>query len=204
MKKIIIGISLLILFLLPVSANEKKEVSFQKCTDGDTAHFLMDGNDVTVRFLAIDTPEYTKEKEPYGKEASEFTCNAIQKAERITLEFDDGATKSDKYGRLLAWIFVDGELLQKQLVEEGLAEVAYLYGDYAYTSELEEAQQIAKQRGLAIWSSKEPEESIPVYMYIVSGIGIVVILVLSFSNVKGKNKKIRAVKKLMKEVKKRG
>lgn len=204
MKKIIIGISLLILFLLPVSANEKKEVSFQKCTDGDTAHFLMDGNDVTVRFLAIDTPEYTKEKEPYGKEASEFTCNAIQKAERITLEFDDGATKSDKYGRLLAWIFVDGELLQKQLVEEGLAEVAYLYGDYAYTSELEEAQQIAKQRGLAIWSSKEPEESIPVYMYIVSGIGIAAILVLSFSNVKGKNKKIRAVKKLMKEVKKRG
>lgn len=204
MKKIILGISLLILFLLPVSANEKKEVSFQKCTDGDTAHFLMDGNDVTVRFLAIDTPEYTKEKEPFGKEASEFTCSALQKAERITLEFDDGATKSDKYGRLLAWVFVDGELLQKQLIEAGLAEVAYLYGDYAYTSELEETQQIAMQRGLAIWSSKEPEESIPVYMYIVSGIGIAAILVLSFSNVKGKNKKIRAVKKLMKEVKKRG
>lgn len=204
MKKTLICMSLCLLFLLPVAANEKKEVTFKKCTDGDTAHFLVDGEDVTVRFLAIDTPEYTKEKEAYGKEASEFTCNAIQHATTITLEYDDGASKSDKYGRQLAWVFVDGKLLQKQLVEEGLAEVAYLYGDYAYTEELEEVQKAAQKKGLAIWSSKEPEDSIPVYMYIVSGIGILVILFLSVSNVKGKKTKIRKVKKIIKEVNKRG
>lgn len=204
MKKIVMVLCFIVLSILPVAANEKKEVHLSKCTDGDTAHFLIDGTDVTVRFLAIDTPEYTKEKEPYGKEASEYTCNALQAAKRITLEYDDSSTKSDKYGRQLAWIFVDDVLLQKQLVEQGLAEVAYLYGEYVYTDELEEVQRIAKEKGIGIWSSIEPEESIPLYMYIVSGIGAVVILGLSMSNIKGKNKKIRTVKKIMKEVKKRG
>lgn len=204
MKKIVMVLCFIVLSILPVAANEKKEVHLSKCTDGDTAHLLIDGTDVTVRFLAIDTPEYTKEKEPYGKEASEYTCNALQAAKRITLEYDDGSTKSDKYGRQLAWIFVDDVLLQKQLVEQGLAEVAYLYGEYAYTDELYEVQRIAKEKGIGIWSSIEPEESIPLYMYIVSGIGAVVILGLSMSNIKGKNKKIKTVKKIMKEVKKRG
>lgn len=189
--------------MLPVKANTRKTVEFSKCTDGDTAHFLIDGKDTTVRFLAIDTPEYTKEKEPYGKEASDYTCSAITNAKNIELEYDDGSQVSDKYGRVLAWVFVDGTLLQKQLIEEGLAEVAYVYGDYAYTVELEEAQEQAKQKRINIWSDEAIEEESTLMIYVGSLLGVVLIVIIALSNTKGKKRKINQVKKAMKKLNQR-
>lgn len=134
-------------------------VQLSKCTDGDTAHVLLDDNDVTLRFLAIDTPETKKPGtpvEPFGKEASEYTCNALNTAEIITLEYDENSDKEDKYDRQLVWIFVDGELLQKKLVEQGLAKIAYVDEKYfrgvgKYVQELELAQHDAKEKNSGIW-----------------------------------------------------
>lgn len=203
MKKYLLITLLFLLIMLPVKANTRKTVEFSKCTDGDTAHFLIDGKDTTVRFLAIDTPEYTKEKEPYGKEASDYTCSAITNAKNIELEYDDGSQVSDKYGRVLAWVFVDGTLLQKQLIEEGLAEVAYVYGDYAYTVELEEAQEQAKQKRINIWSDEAIEEESTLMIYVGSLLGVVLIVIIALSNTKGKKRKINQVKKAMKKLNQR-
>lgn len=202
MKKALILFLILLCSTLSISANTKVRVEFKKCTDGDTAHFLIDDEDVTVRFLAIDTPEYTTKKERFGKEASEFTCQALKKADVIELEYDDGSQNKDKYGRSLAWVFVDGALLQKQLVSEGLAEVAYIYGDYAYTDELYAAQESAKQEKLNIWGDKDPSAAIS-YEIVAIIIGAVIILLLNVFNVKGKRKKINVVKKVTKEFTKR-
>lgn len=203
MKKITLISLLLLLSLIPVSANTRKEVEFSKCTDGDTAHFLIDGKDKTVRLLAIDTPEYTKEKEPYGKEASEYTCSALKNATTITLEYDDGSEQTDKYGRDLAWVFVDDRLLQKELVREGLAEVAYLYGDYAYTEELKAVQEDAKQAGRNIWSGEDGSSIPPYLVYLGTAIGAILIVLISISNVKGKKRKINNIKKTMKKLNQR-
>lgn len=202
MKKILILFLMIVCSTLTIAANTRIEVKFKKCTDGDTAHFLIHGADITVRFLAIDTPEYTKEKEPFGKEASEFTCQALKNANVIELEYDDGSDKSDKYGRDLAWVYVDGELLQKQLVSAGLAEVQYIYGDYAYTDELYEAQELAKQNKLNMWSG-ENDEAGALLATIVTAVGAGAILLLTVFNVKGKQKKIRAVKTFTKTFTKR-
>lgn len=202
MKKILILFLMIVCSTLTIAANTRVEVKFKKCTDGDTAHFLIHGADITVRFLAIDTPEYTKEKEPFGKEASEFTCQALKNANVIELEYDDGSDKSDKYGRDLAWVYVDGELLQKQLVSAGLAEVQYIYGDYAYTDELYEAQELAKQNKLNMWSG-ENDEAGALLATIVTAVGAGAILLLTVFNVKGKQKKIRAVKTFTKTITKR-
>ena len=51
-------------------------------------------------------------------------------------------------------MFVDDELLQEQLIQKGYAKVAYLYGDYKYTSRLQEAEKKAKAERLGIWSLK--------------------------------------------------
>ena len=67
MKKFICLCLVYLICLLPVQANTKQKVTFSKCTDGDTAHFIVKGKDTTIRFLAINAPEYTKEKEPYGR-----------------------------------------------------------------------------------------------------------------------------------------
>ena len=135
-------------FLLP---DNKDEVHLDRCVDGDTAWFEVDGESFKTRFLAIDAPEYTKKIEPWGKEASEMTCALLKEADKIELESDPNADRTDDYDRKLVWVFVDGELLQETLVREGLAEVTYLYDDYKYTDELFKTQDLAKEEHLGIW-----------------------------------------------------
>lgn len=130
--------------------NPMVKVSFYKCSDGDTARFIISNEERKVRFLAIDTPEVDN-NEPFSKVAAEYTCNRLKNAKEIYLEYDSNSDKEDKYGRILAFVHVDGELLQKELVERGYAKVAYIYGDYEHVSELRELEEIAKNNGLGIW-----------------------------------------------------
>lgn len=158
MKKIIILIGLFFLNLNIVNAEERISVKFSKCVDGDTAKVILNEEIITVRFLAIDTPESvhpTIGEEPYGKEASNFTCEKLQNAEKIELEYDDNSSKTDKYNRYLAWVFVDNYLLQDLIIKEGLAEVTYLYGDYKYTSILQDHESVAKAQKIGIWSEEK-------------------------------------------------
>lgn len=157
MKKLFLTLFLLFIGVIDVSA-KTIQVEFSDCVDGDTAKFIYKKEEITARFLAIDTPETvhpSKEEEPYGKEASEYTCNSLKSAEVIKLEYDKDSDELDKYNRHLVWVFVDGELLQKKLVSKGYASVAYLYGDYKYTDELEEVEQEAEDNKLGIWSIEE-------------------------------------------------
>ena len=162
--KAVIGITAVIIGILspmirkyqPLTSQEGVQLS--KCTDGDTAHFMIDGKDKTVRFLAVDTPETKKPNtpvQPYGKEASNYTCSLLEDADEIRLEFED--EKTDKYGRYLAWIFVDDELLQEKLIQKGYAKVAYLYDDYKYTDKLQKAEKKAKAERIGIWSIEKEE-----------------------------------------------
>lgn len=153
-----------VMLITPVhvnAANNKDEVTLAKCVDGDTARFNINGEVKSTRFIAIDTPESVhpkKKVEPYGKEASNYTCNKLKNAKKIVLEYDENSTKTDKYDRIIAWVFVDDELLQEDLVSKGYAKVAYLYGDYKYTTQLKEKEQIAKNKKLRIWSSNTNTE----------------------------------------------
>ncbi len=136
---------------------EKVEVKFVDSVDGDTAEFNMNGETIKVRFLAVDTPESvhpTKEVQAYGVEASNFTKEKLKSTKTIELEFDNNSDKTDKYGRYLAWIWVDGELLQDLLVKDGLAKVAYLYADYKYTSVLQESEKVAREAKIGIWEDE--------------------------------------------------
>ena len=198
MKKIIIGF---ITFFLFMNSTYAINASLNKCVDGDTAWFNVDDEVIKTRFLAIDTPESTNQIEPYGKEASEYTCNALKNAKTIELEYDENSDKLDKYDRHLVWVFVDNTLLQKSLVENGLAEIKYLYGDYKYTNILEESEEIAKKNKLNIWSDLENNN----YDKYISILIIVIILIIYIFNSKyrtkiNKNIKTKATKKLNKEI----
>lgn len=130
-------------------------VELVSTVDGDTAKFKYDGKTETFRFLLIDTPE-TKHprigKEPFGQEASDRTEALLNFAANIEVEFDVGQ-KKDKYGRYLAYIYVDDEMLNNVLVREGLAKVGYVYPpNTRYLSELESSQDKAKSEQIGIWS----------------------------------------------------
>lgn len=136
---------------------DAKIVELDRCIDGDTARFFTSRGSESVRFLAIDTPETNhpqKGIEPFGQEASDFTCHQLKNANVIRLEFDDESDLYDRYNRLLAWIFVDDVLLQELIIEEGLGEVAYLYGNYKYTEILKLKEAEAKKNQIGIWQEQ--------------------------------------------------
>lgn len=159
-KYIVIFIVFFLSFINIVMADTTIEsVTFVRCVDGDTAIFSVNGEEIKFRFLAIDTPETvhpTKDVEAYGKDASEYTCNRLTNAENIIIEYEV-SNKTDKYGRSLGWIWVDGFLLQKELVSIGYGEVAYIYGKYRYTESLCLAQKNAKEESLGMWSEDKEE-----------------------------------------------
>lgn len=135
--------------------SEKLEVTYYKSIDGDTAKFKLNDTIITVRFLGIDTPETVhtkKEEQPYGKEASNYTKKKLESAKEIKIEYDIKAAKQDQYGRELAWIWVDNKLLQEEIILNGLAKTYMLQNNYKYASELQLAQEQAKNNRLNIWS----------------------------------------------------
>lgn len=149
MKKIILLI--FVLFIIPINVYAKKiKVKLDTCIDGDTVSIIIDNEERKVRFLAVDAPEIDKD-EPYSTEAKEFTCNLLTNSKNIYLEYDKKSDKEDKYERILAWVWADDTLVQKELVKDGYAKVAYLYDEYKYTNELSKYESEAKEHKLNIW-----------------------------------------------------
>ena len=143
-------------YIKPINTYEN--VTFSQCIDGDTAKFIVQGEERTVRFLAINTPEVAsnlKEEEPWGNEASNYTCNILKNAKKITLEYDSNSDKEDRYARILAFVHVDDKLLESLLISNGYAKVDYVYGDYNHLDELREQENIAKDKKIGIWSDEE-------------------------------------------------
>ncbi len=142
-------------FFKTISNNQRIPADFVRHVDGDTTVLRIAGKEQKVRFLLVDTPETVNPKtkvQTFGLEASKRTKELLSTASEITFEYDSG-DKTDRYGRVLGYIFVDGTLLQKTLVSEGLARVAYVKEpNTKYLLELEEAQEKAKNESLGIWS----------------------------------------------------
>ena len=142
-------------FFQTISNDQRIPADFVRHVDGGTTVLKIEGKEQKVRFLLIDTPETVKPNtkvQPFGLEASKRTKELLSTAAEITFEYDQG-DKKDRYGRALGYIFVDGTLLQKTLVREGLARVAYVKEpNTKYLLELEEAQEKVKNESLGIWS----------------------------------------------------
>ena len=148
---------LIIILIIPFNVYASKtKVKLDKCIDGDTISVIINNEEKKVRFLAVDAPEIDT-NEPYSTEARDFTCNILKNAKKIYLEDDKNSDKEDKYERILAWVWADDILLQNELVKEGYAKIAYLYGDYKYTNELNKYEVIAKDNKLNIWNGYKEE-----------------------------------------------
>ena len=129
-------------------------VELVSATDGDTARFkdTVTGQTFSLRFLGIDTPESTIEKEAWGKAASLFTKNKLQNAKTIVLEAEGARTES--YGRYLGFVWVDGVLLNLELVEQAYTNSTL--NDSKYTEYFQKAAKEAKQTGRRFYGEIDP------------------------------------------------
>ena len=81
------------------------------------------GKGYTVRLIGVDTPETkhrTQAVEYFGREASAFT-KAHLEGKTVALERDRTGDTADRYGRLLRYVYLDGDNFNARLIREGYA-----------------------------------------------------------------------------------
>lgn len=144
------------------------EVSLVSCVDGDTAVFTEGTGNFSVRFLGINTPESTYKFEPWGKPASDFTCEKLESATTIVLEAEPGAERTDGNERYLAWIWYDGRLLNLELVEEAYTKVKGV-SDLQYESVFYEAEFKTQTTERRVWGEDDDT-----YDYSLDGVQITI------------------------------
>jgi len=144
---------LLILPTLSLAAQHK----VIRVVDGDTIVVDYKGKNEKVRLLCVNTPESVhpdkKQNIPMGKVASNHAKDRL-KGKYVDLEFE--GPKRGKYGRLLAYVFVDEVNFNLELVREGLSPYYTKYGlSQKYDKEFREAEQYARNHNLNIWGDPE-------------------------------------------------
>jgi micrococcal nuclease len=102
----------------------------ENVVDGDTIDVLIDlGFDILfqsrVRLAGIDTPESrTKDlvEKALGLESKEYLKKQLKDAKRIVIRTEK-MNSSEKYGRILGWVYVNGdtESLNDKMINDGYA-----------------------------------------------------------------------------------
>ena len=139
------------------TVSKKIKVSLASCIDGDTAVFNENGSTYTYRFLGINTPEVGDNPEEYGESAKNFTCEKLKSADGIYVKYENTSSHTDKYNRRLVWVYVDDDLLQSLILEEGLAKVQYVYTKLTYLNKLYKAENVAIKNRLGLYKKYKKE-----------------------------------------------
>jgi micrococcal nuclease len=132
------------------------EYSVVAVVDGDTIEVARGddrGDTTTVRLLGVDTPETQHPTEPvecFGPEAAAYTTEQLT-GETVQLEGD--IESHDQYGRRLAYVIVDGERFNDELLRLGYAELLVIEPNHAHARSMLAAELDAKAAGRGLWGA---------------------------------------------------
>jgi micrococcal nuclease len=128
------------------------EGTVMRIVDGDTIE-LADAR--KIRLLLVDTPETTGGQDDcYGQEAKQFTTDTLLN-KQIELEYDVECT--DRFGRTLAYVTVDGQEINKLMIQRGYACVLHISPDGdARVDECKALQLDAMRSGRGLWGACNP------------------------------------------------
>lgn len=153
---IVLLIATLLLVGYKIYINKSKrveDVKFSRIIDGDSFYLTIKDEEVECRLIGIDAPEMS-DNTLYAKEAKSYCNDLLVNANKLRVEYDEESKRVDNYGRDLVYVFIDDKLLQLELLKQGYAKVAYVYGDYKYLSEMKKAEFEARCKQLNIWNYK--------------------------------------------------
>jgi micrococcal nuclease len=122
--------------------------------DGDTIVVAFGGRDEKIRILGADTPETVDPRKPvqcYGPEASAHTKARLPPGTRVRLETD--VEKRDKYGRLLAYVYVGGVRYDDELLSLGYARLLIIAPNGVHAREMLKEELAARAAGRGLWGA---------------------------------------------------
>ena len=148
MERVIAGIAL-ILTLCCTYAAAGEELWSGKCVgiyDGDTILVMRRGRQVKIRLYGIDCPEIGQD---FGTKARRF-AGKMAFGQMVAVQTVD----LDRYGRNVAWVWIDGRSLNQELLKAGLA---WWYRQYApEDTDLKNLEMQARREKLGLWSHPNP------------------------------------------------
>lgn len=134
----------------PLSPKTNTLARVTRVIDGDTIE--LDTGE-RVRYIGINTPETVDPRRPiqcFGKEASRMNKELVE-GKIVRLEKDTSDT--DKYGRLLRYVYAGSTFVNKKMVEEGYAYASSYPPDVGHQEEFSIAMREAKEEGRGLWAS---------------------------------------------------
>jgi micrococcal nuclease len=147
-----------------------REVTVIEVVDGDTIDVRMpDGSEETVRLLGVDSPETYAENDPAefegvpdtragraclraaGENATAFVAATIERG-TVRVRTDPAADRRGSYGRLLAYVTVGNESLNRALLDRGHAR---LYDtEFSRRDDFAAAEERAQAAGRGLWACR--------------------------------------------------
>ena len=134
-----------------------QEAIVQRVIDGDTVR-LADGR--LVRYIGVDTPEvrrkigerWIRNPEPLAEAAMEANRRMVE-GRRVRLEYDVQA--HDRYGRVLAYVYIGERMVNEELLREGFAQPLTIPPDVKYADRFRAVAAEARRAGRGLWKRRK-------------------------------------------------
>jgi len=136
----------------------RQSVKVTRVIDGDTIE--IEGSQ-RVRYIGVDTPEIVDPRSTvqcFGREAS-LKNRELVEGKSVILEKD--ISETDKYGRLLRYVYIDNLFVNDYLTREGYAHASSYPPDIKYQNQLQEAETEARQNNRGLWSACDFSDKSP-------------------------------------------
>ena len=158
MKNQLIFLFTFLFFFAQAQLQENTWYKVSKITDGDTFYVTTSSSEkYKIRLIGIDAPETRNvgvkvRKEYFGTEAKIFVTQLL-KNRKVKLTFD--VQKTDRYGRVLAYVYLEnGIFLNQYLVEKGYAVVSTFPPNVKFVEVFTKAEKSARNKKLGLWNIK--------------------------------------------------
>jgi micrococcal nuclease len=130
-----------------VKTSDLEKTTVVRVVDGDTIEIT---SGQRVRYIGMDTPELTGTVGCYAQEAANKNKELVEGKE---IEMEKDVSETDRYGRLLRYIYVNGVMVNETLVKDGYAQVATYPPDVKNKDLFLAAEQDARNNSRGLWGS---------------------------------------------------
>ncbi|MFM0130045.1 thermonuclease family protein [Paraburkholderia sediminicola] len=140
MKRILVSL------LLAVCASGAQAWTLDRVVDGDTVSLVDGSRTVRFRLACIDADEHDQ---PYGRRATQ-ALDALLRGKTIDVQ----AEGSDRYGRSISYLYVNGEDINLTMVSIGMA---FVFPRYCHLPQFYAAEAAARAGRVGVWADDDPE-----------------------------------------------
>lgn len=142
----------------PKVVEDTGQILVTRVVDGDTVE--IEGGQ-KVRYIGIDTPETVHPSKPVGCFGQQASTKNKELVEGKKAKFEKDISETDKYGRLLRYVWVGDIFVNDFLVRQGYATSSTYPPDVKYQNQFVEAEREARENNRGLWGACQTGDATP-------------------------------------------